>query len=429
MAKAKGKISGVCFFPAFVAAELCKRIREAAQKLKSELSNISKAEWGDGMEKKGVGIVCEYNPFHSGHKYQIQKAKELGAPFVVCAMSGDFVQRGEPASQDKMVRAKNAISSGADIVLEIPFPFSCLGAEGFCSAGVDILALSGLCSDIVFGSECGDAELLKKTAEHMDESFLHRVKEFQKTDKSLSYARARSVLTEKELGKKYAELLEKPNDILGVEYIKAILSLDEDIRLGFIPVKRTTPRGSHDETFASSSFIRKSIEQQRPMEEYRKFLPENYDFDRFYGGFEDFYKALCATIMLKTDRQLSEIAEIPKGVEFSVLKSAQKASDYNEFFEMLKTKTLTDAKIRRMLLFAFLGVTKEMAKERVAYTRVLAISETGGKMLKKYRDDRRIPLAVRLGDVKDNPVAQRQLDYSLLCGRVLEKCRKYVSLI
>ena len=344
-------------------------------------------------------------------------------------MSGDFVQRGEGASQDKSVRAKNAIASGADIVLEIPFPFSSLGAEGFCRAGVDVLSQSGLCSKLVFGSESADGALLAQTAMYMDKSFDKRVRELQKLDKSLSYARARSACVEKELGEKHSVLLQNPNDILAIEYIKANFALEKDRQLGIIPIKRTTPRGGRDENFASSSYIRKCIGETASVADCRSFLPENYCFDGYFGDFEDFYKALCLGLMLKTPKQLSEIAEIPKGVEYALAAGVQKAKDYDELFDMLKTKTLTDAKIRRMLLFAFLGVTKEMAKERVAYTRVLAISETGGKMLKKYRDDSKIPVAVRLGEIKGNENAQRQLDYSLLCGRILEKCRKSVSLI
>ena len=101
---------------------------------------------------KGTGIVCEYNPFHKGHAYQINTLKEMGAGFIVCAMSGDFVQRGEAAFQDKHIRARNAVANGADIVLEIPFPFSSFGAEGFASAGISILENSGLCSSFGFGS-------------------------------------------------------------------------------------------------------------------------------------------------------------------------------------------------------------------------------------------------------------------------------------
>ena len=136
---------------------------------------------------KGTGIVCEYNPFHNGHAYQIRKLKEMGAKFIVCAMSGNFVQRAEPSFQDKIIRAENAVKNGADIVLEIPFPFSSMSAEGFAMAGVSILENSGLCSSFGFGSECADEEKLSKVAKVLDKSFHKKVLELQKTNPSLAY--------------------------------------------------------------------------------------------------------------------------------------------------------------------------------------------------------------------------------------------------
>ena len=366
---------------------------------------------------KGTGIVCEYNPFHKGHAYQINTLKEMGAGFIVCAMSGDFVQRGEAAFQDKHIRARNAVANGADIVLEIPFPFSSFGAEGFASAGISILENSGLCSSFGFGSECADTQKLSDVAAVLDDGFRKAVIKRQKDSPNLSYAAARQTLLEERLSKEHANLVTNPNDILAVEYLKA--------NKGLVPIaiKRETPRGGYDERFASSSYIRKSIFDEKERQTALERLPENYCFDGIYKNTEALGNHILLSLMQKTPQELSKIAEIGKGSEYSIVRKAALAKSFDELCRLLSSKTLTDAKIRRMLLFAFFGVTKDMAKALPLYTEVLAVSDVGRKMLKKYVDDRKIIVASRVADIKKNDRAFLQYSFSRRAEEVLCKCR------
>lgn len=372
------------------------------------------------MFDKGTGIVCEYNPFHKGHAYQIRKLKDMGAKFIVCAMSGDFVQRGECAFQDKNARAKNAVMNGADVVLEIPFPFSSFGAEGFARAGIAVLENSGLCSSFGFGSECADVGKLSEVASVLDEDLYSQTLALQKSRPSLSYASARQKLVEQKLSAEHAAVLTTPNDILAVEYIKANKTLCP------IAVKRETPRGGHDERFASSSYIRKIIGETKQNNSASEWLPENYCFDGIYETDAAFYNHVLVSLMQKSPEELSDIAEIGGGCEYAIVKNAVKAKSFDELCSLLSSKTLTDAKIRRMLLFAFFGVTKETAKQIPLYTQVLAVSETGRRMLKEYRDDRKMIVASRISEIKRNEAALSQYCFSRRAGEVADKCRKLV---
>ena len=365
---------------------------------------------------KGTGIVCEYNPFHKGHAFQIESVKQMGADFVVCAMSGDFTQRGEPAFQDKFVRAQNAVMNGADIVLEIPFPFSSLSAEGFARAGIYILENSGLCTSFAFGSECADVEKLSAIADILDKNFHKQVIELQKNEPSMSYASAREDLISQKLGSEFSDIIKKPNDILAVEYLKA------NKKLVPIAVKRSTPRGGYDENFASSSYIRKNL---FGADEglAKRGLPDNCSFDEIYSDNSMFYTFMLLSLCAKEANQLEGIAEIQKGCEHSIIKNARVSQNYIELCQRLASKTLTDAKIRRMLLFSLLGVTKEMALDVPCYTQVLATSEKGRKMLKKYAEDRKIIVASRASHIKTDDKAKKQYDFARFASEVVNKCR------
>ena len=366
---------------------------------------------------KGTGIVCEYNPFHKGHAYQIQRLKEMGAKFIVCAISGDFVQRAECAFQDKRIRAKNAVASGADIVLEIPFPFSSLGAEGFARAGISILENSGLCSSLGFGSECADTQKLKTVADVLDDSFRNEAVFLQKKEPNLSFAAARQRLLCEKLSEEYAEIITNPNDILAVEYLRANKTLFP------IAIERKTPRGGYDDRFASSSYIRQNLFDGENGAFAREKLPEEYCFDGIYENTEAFYKHILVSLMQKKPEELSDIAEVNAGSEYTIVKNALKASGYDELIKLLSSKTLTDSKIRRMLLFSFFGVTKQMAKSRPLYTELLAVSDEGRKMLKKYREDRKIIVASRVAEIRSDNDAYLQYSFSRRAGEVAEKCR------
>lgn len=372
------------------------------------------------MQDKGCGIICEYNPFHLGHKYQLEKASEL-FDFTVCLMSGDFVQRGEAAFQKKEVRAANASKNGADIVLEMPFPYSSFGAEGFAQKGVEILTASGLCSHLLFGSECGDVEILYEIAEFLcREDFFDAVINEQKKEGNLSFARARKRVVSKSLGEELGKVLDNPNDILGVEYIKAIIKTKSPLKA--VALKRSTPRGGYDEVFASSSYIRENFFDSEKNSFIKSRVPEDYDFSQIFANCGDFYKVMLVNLSMKAPWELEEMLEVPKGYGYLIAGSAAKAKSFDELCSMLCGKTMTMSKVKRMLLFCFFGIKKERYHEQPLYTRVLSFTEKGRKMLKSYSDCRKIIIASRIKDIKQNEAAYENYCQERIALEVLYKC-------
>ncbi len=363
------------------------------------------------MHTKGCGIVCEYNPFHKGHAYQIEYVKKVLELPVVCAMSGNFVQRGEPACMDKKYRAQDAVKNGASVVLEIPFPYCSMTAERFARAGVEILDKSGMCSHIAFGSECADVEKLSEIAEFLLEDTTEKsIQVYQSNNPYISYAVAREAVICRDLGAEYADICENPNDILAIEYIKAIKQLGSSL----IPVavKRTVERAQgSDGVFASSSHIR-SLMISDDMESAGNYVPDAKNLEHF-TSYDGFYKALHISLMTRTPESLAGICELGGGLEYAVIKAAKSSAAYAEMFEKLRCKTLTDAKIKRMLLFAFLDVSKERASLSPAYTEVLALgeNETASELMRICRKQKRITVAQRVSSVKKDALAKEQYEF------------------
>lgn len=377
------------------------------------------------------GIICEYNPFHNGHAYQIQTIKSDYCENVVCVMSGNFTQRAEPACQDKSVRAQNAVANGADIVIELPFPFSSLSAEGFANAGVKIMAESGMCSHIAFGSECGEIKLLSDIAQILDDSFFEKVKKYQSDDPKLSFARARCELIELMYGKEYADVLRSPNDILAVEYLRANNAIGKPLMP--IALKRDTPMDGRDENFASASYIRDILktvlEDCRGMDKSSfpasalKDMPENVSLDTLCFDNRYFQSALQISLMLKNPSELEHIAEVSKGAEHSIVINALSGASYEKMCESMSSKSFTDAKVRRMLLFSFLGIDRSFMKCDPLYTYVLSYNERGKALLRNSRENRRIIIASCVSNIKASEYAFKQYLIAKRAEEVLKKCR------
>ena len=373
---------------------------------------------------KACGIICEYNPFHNGHKYQIEYAKNtLGLP-VVCAMSGSFVQRGSAAFMDKNIRAREAVKGGADIVLEIPFPYSSMTAEKFARAGVTVLSKSGMCSHLLFGSECADTEKLRKIAELLADADTDKsIQVYQVEDKSISYAKARSLFVKEKLGEEFAKILANPNDILGIEYIKAIIETDSKL----IPValKRSVDRSEGVKGgFASSSFVRELVKNGDAEKAY-EYVPCGDILSEFTdtSGFE---RLIHLSLMAKNPEDLTDICEISDGLGFALVKAARTSESYGEMLEKLKSKTLTDAKIRRMVLFAFFGVKKSFMTADVPYTFVLAMADNdkAKQLMRICRKQKEITVAQKIGALKKDDYSESLYNLSRNAERILELSTK-----
>ena len=326
-------------------------------------------------------------------------------------MSGSFVQRGQASCIEKHSRAESAVRNGADIVLEIPFPYCSMTAERFAKAGVDILAKSGMCSHIAFGSECADISKLEKTAVFLlSDSTKLSIQVYQSSNPSASYAVARNEVVKTALGEDFAEILSNPNDILAVEYIKAIKS--ENYNLIPVAVKRTVDRCEDVRgNFASSSHIR-SLLAQRNIKEASDFVPDGTALSEFTQN-SAFYEVMHASFTAKSPEQLENICEISGGLEYAIINAAKNSLNYDEMIENLRSKTLTDAKIRRMLLFGFFGLKKQAADKPVMYTKILACSETEQalELLRQARKEKQIIVARRASEIRKNADAFKQFSF------------------
>lgn len=315
---------------------------------------------------KTTAIICEFNPLHSGHKKLIDYAKTI-SDRVICIMSGNFTQRGMPACCDKYLRAAHAIKAGADLVVELPTVYATASAENFAYGGVaiaDKLAVDGL----VFGSECGDIEELRRCADILtDESVNNRIAHIMTT--GVSYPKAVSTALA-------SDVLNQPNNVLAIEYIKALQSRKSNI----IPVtiKRESNFNGEPNEYASSGYLRKNADER-----------DRYSFDfvtpDIDDGIESKYKEYAAhALSVMTSDQLREIEGVTEGLENRIF-NADKSNGYDAMLDIIKTKRYTRMKLQRIVLNSVLSVTKDivrMSKKAYIPIKALAVNESTTALLR-----------------------------------------------
>ncbi len=327
---------------------------------------------------KNIGIVCEYNPFHRGHAKQIAFVNGQGAS--VCLMSGNYVQRGEPAILDKYVRAKAAVLGGANLVLELPLPYATASAEGFADGAVEIFTRLGCMDALCFGSESGDVKQHWQTAELLrSEAFpeyLHR-----ELDKGLSFPKARQLALEAMGG--VGTVL--PNDILAVEYCKALQGRNSGMK-PLVLKREGDYHGGSDLENPSASFL-------RTQENWESYLPQEAweavkDAPRYSIAAGE--RAFLAILRQKQDWE-----SVPYGTEglwCKVRSAVRQEAGLEDILNEAKSKRYTRSRLMRLLLCAFLGITTEDLQRPVPYVRVLAADETGRAVLRQMRKTSQIPL-------------------------------------
>lgn len=350
---------------------------------------------------KIAGIVAEYNPFHNGHAYHIEQTRKAGFSHIAVCMSGAFVQRGEPAVLDKWTRARMAIEAGADLVVELPAVYALSAAPDFARGAVTILHELGA-KTLSFGSECGDADILCSEASRL--AFLDESEGMQAfLSAGMSYPRARQAAYEALYGDTPA--FASPNDLLGVEYIRAAKSLDPDF--SFLAVTRQGSAHDSDETdgsFASASNIRSLL-----AEPFRAapFMP-NQAFLRLCSAIlHDEAPARLAHIerhilfVLRnmTAADFARLPDVGEGLENRLVRAAQEASSLNEFYELVKTKRYTHARIRRIVCCAALGISAQDRKANPAYIRVLALNRRGAEILSACKKKTELSVGANFADL------------------------------
>lgn len=345
-----------------------------------------------------IGIVCEFNPFHKGHKYLIDSVKKSGDT-VVCVMSGNFVQRGEPALFPKETRVKAALLNGADIVLELPFVYATASAEIFAYNAVKILNDFG-CDKLAFGTESASVEALNNAVEILNgNSFDDKIKKY--LEDGISYPAARQMAFN-EYNTDFD--ISTPNNILAIEYVKAIKKLNSAMIP--IPVKRIGAGYNDSESvdgIASATHIRQLTNKN---EDFSQFVPENviglYNEDLKNEKFLSLEKYNIATLTLlrsKLNEELSLIANMAEGLENRIEAAIKDSTSLNDVYDKAKTKRFTHSRIRRAVLSLTLGITAEDLKIQAPYCRLLGFNvksaETMGNLAKKSK----IPFVVSYSDI------------------------------
>lgn len=335
-----------------------------------------------------AGIICEYNPFHLGHQHQLLETrrmlgKDLG---IVCLMSGNYVQRGEPAAYPKGIRAEAAIRGGADLVLELPLTVAVNASGYFASGAVTCLSKLGCMDVLSFGSECGDLDALSAVARALDsESFELALQQELKSGCSYAAARTRA------LGPRGA-LLESPNNALGIEYLRALFSLQSPI------VPMTIPR---DFDYPSASDIRASLGSGIP----NRALP----FSDLYEGaplhtLKNGERAMLAILRTLPDEAFEAMAFESEGLFSKVMKESRRRASIEEIMMSCKSKRYALSRLRRTLLCLCLGLTASQMALSPPYLRVLAFNDRGRAILRRMNKTSSLPLIS--GNIPRTPEAE-----------------------
>jgi len=380
---------------------------------------------------KTLGIVSEYNPFHNGHRYHIQAAREeFNADNIVCIMSGSFVQRGEPAMFDKWSRAKMALMNGADLVIELPFVYSCQPAEIFSFGAINILNNLGVIDGICFGSEHGNTEALIQIASLLikePEAFSQLVKQHLKVGntypKSVSMALRDYYHGSKEIS---SDIWENPNNILGIEYIKAMMQLNSSM----VPYTIRRIANQYNDTeitqpIASATAVRRELKHSGLSDKLKTSLPaeslsvikENIDSNKGPVYLDNFSDLLLYKLRIMSAEQISRFISIQEGLEHRIKKAAIKATCVEELIETIKTKRYTRAFLQRVLCHILLDLTWQdtiaLKQPGVpSYCRVLGFNDKGKQLLRSITDNSLYPVINKVASFNpDDPLLHEMFDY------------------
>ncbi len=360
---------------------------------------------------KTAAVICEYNPFHYGHKYQIDKTRELGATHIVAVMSGNFTQRGDAAIFDKYERARTALENGVDLVIELPTCYSLSAAEGFARGAVSLIDALGCVDMLSFGSECGDIAALKEAA-GASEYALHTETFKELMRKGASFPSALADAVKEYYTDDVYEILSSPNNTLAVEYIKAL----DDIGSSIEPItimRSGADHDSDDETtqFASASLIRKKILSG---EDYSALAPvinaPSADIHRLEA-------AILAKLRTMRPSDFETVYDAAQGLGERLYKAVRRAGSLDELYFLTKTKRYTLARIRRAVLCSFLGVDKRMLLEAPAYIRILGMNERGREILSAAQCSLPIDTSLK-ALMKHSREAHRQGAFEERCGDI-----------
>lgn len=386
---------------------------------------------------KIVGLITEYNPFHAGHLYHMQQARELtGADYCVVLMSGSFVQRGEPAIFDKYLRTKTALLAGADLVLEIPVAFSTASAHEFAAYGVALLSAIGV-DAVVFGSECGQIEILKQAAyalNHESAEFQERLRKGLKAGLTYPQARAKAL----EMEDTWASVLSSPNNILGIEYLRAAEDLHSLMEFYTISRKGS---GYHEDTLADANFpsasairgiIRNSLSKDKDLLDILASHLPAVTHPAYTGAvpvFVDDFSELLNAAILQMQATFS-IADLSPELAARLAKPPYFPLSFEKRIQALKTRQLTYTRVSRALLHLALGMREEDISRwkdegYALYARILGFRRQSSPLLSCLHKKSSIPLITKMADASQSlaPSALALLEQEVYASHLYQTVR------
>lgn len=393
-----------------------------------------------------LGIIAEYNPFHNGHLYQIEEAKkQTGADYVVAVISGNFTQRGNTSLVNKWIKTDMALRSGVDIVIELPTVYSISSAENFAEGAIKILDSLKIVDTLCFGTETADFAALNNIANVL----YSEPKEYvsllnHELGKGVSYPKARESALMMYLNdiKRYANILSGSNNILAIEYLKALKKLKSSMRPFSVQRKKVYYNDERivDE-FASSTAIRKLVSRGQ-YDEIRKVIPtssymllkEEIRKGSFVLDILKFEKEILYNLRKMTVSEIAELPDVTEGLENVIKNAANSCNSILDLMDMVKSKRYTQTRIQRILLYALLGITKkDMANARkvTPYVRVLGFNKNGREMLSEIcKENRRINMITSVKKFEElnlNKTLKEMLDKDIFATNVYTLGYEYNS--
>ena len=389
-----------------------------------------------------LGIVAEYNPFHNGHLHHIKQSKELSnSDAVVCVISGNFVQRGNPSLVDKWTKAKMALTNGADLVIELPTIYSVSSAENFAEGAIKLLNSLNIVNTISFGSECGEIEILDNIASILynePSEYVTMLNHELQLGTSFPKAREKALLLYLNDIRRYANILSAPNNILGIEYLKAI----KKYKLPLFPmtIKREKELTS---TMTNSSTVRKYVAENK-FDNIKSAVPANIRpiiQDKIEKGeilpdLQMFEKEILYQLRKMSTEEIARIPDVNEGLENTIKSAANSCNNLYDLISLVKSKRYTLTRIQRILTYVLLNITKEdmenARKLKQPYIRVLGFTSRGEELLSQICSDPKSKLPVitsvkHFTDINTNKILKRMLEIDIFATNIYTLGYQYNS--
>ena len=353
-----------------------------------------------------IGIIGEFDPFHRGHAHLIARAGAAfpGSP-VVCAMSGPFTQRGGAAVASKYARAEMALRCGADLIVELPVQWAAASAERFARGGVALLAAAGA-TRLAFGSEAGALSGLAQAAAALDsDGFSQVLQPYLK--EGLSFASARQKALGQLLGPA-AVVLETPNNLLGIEYLRAIRSLAPEMEPFTVPRVGAAHHSTAEQAGFRSATALRSLLLDGALEEACGGMPEpaaeilgrEWERERCPAALDHNARGIFTRLRTMTAADFAALPDCGEGLEHRLVRAAQASTTLEECYAQVKSKRYAHARVRRLILWAYLGLTAADCPEQPPYLRVLGLTEDGRGVLRRAKELGRLPIVTKPAAVK-----------------------------